>query len=413
MVRRLVGLLIVMALILSAGGAQLSSSTTQSSYTSTTSNNTGTVTVSTPGTTITTPAQAGTGSNSGGGGGGGGYVCSKNGLPISTNINSSGYLTISYGGSLESMTTQKLSAYQQYVSCVTSAKEQTSITCQADAIIRGAASMLSGCTVKLNIVPVKWVGGSGGSPGSPGTIVNISAVVQSCKESFSPQVQSSQVSITGLQVFPQTKWLLNLPVEYAYSNSATPTVSFKGSTSKGCNVAIGKAISGSVNLSASGLSYNVSSGPANVSMTVFGQPNDVIATSQACDYHNNTLIPPSQLPNYQGNLAAYQAYFQGHHICTITPSGTSFQSVAINKTPIQFDLTRRWEVSYSYNESSSVSITQSGKTSSAGGSSTSVSGTIPVTATYRSPNPIYVSYIVGQECSFTSSSGVVCPQGNG
>jgi hypothetical protein len=406
LVRRFIGVSVVMVLILSAGGTQLTTNTgPPPKHNPPPPNDTGTVTISTSGQTTSTPASTGRTGGHSSGGGGGGYVCSKNGLPISTSVNSSGYLTISYTGSTGGITAQTIQKYQQYADCVTSAKQQMSTTCHMH--------MVNGCIESLNITPIKWSGGSVGSNGSPGTLVNIPAVIKTCKASFSPQVQSSKVSITGLQVFPQTKWLLNLPVEYAYSSSATPTVSFQGATGKSCNVAIGKAISGSVNLSASGLSYHVSSGPAKVSMTVFGQPGNVIATSQACDYHNNTLIPPSQLPNYQGNLAAYQTYFQGHRICTVTPSGTSFQSVAVHKTPIQFDLTRNWEVSYSYNESSSVSITQSGKTSSAGGSSTSVSGTVPITATYRSPTPIYVSYIVGQECSFTSSSGIVCPQSNG
>ncbi len=415
MVRRLIGLFAVMALILSAGGTQLTGSTGggSGSYTTSTSPNSGSVTVSTTGQTTTNPASPGSSSGGGSGssGGGGGYVCNKNGLPISTSVNSKGYLTIQYTGSAIGLTPQDISGYQQYASCVTSAQQKSQVQCSVISTMAGAAAYLKSCQVKLNIVPVKWTGAPGSSPGNPGTLVNVAAITQSCEASFNPGVQASKVSITSVNVLPSAKWLLNLPVEYAYSNTATPTVSFSGSTGTSCHVAIGKKISGTVSVGASGLTYNVTPGPATVQMVLYGS-NTPVGPSQSCNYHNNALIPPSQITNYHGNLPAYQTFFQGHRVCTFTPSGTSFQSVAMQKQPIQFYIKRTWTVNYSYTESSSVSVTQSGKTQNVGGSSTTVSNSIPVTATFRSPGPIRVMYIVGQECSFVSGT-VSCPQSNG
>ena len=407
--RRLIGLFIVMALILSAGGTQLSSGNGGSSYTASTSNNSGSLSVSTTGQTTSTSSVPG--STTPAGGGGNNYVCSKNGLPISTSVNSKGYLTIQYAGSAIGLTPQDISGYQQYASCVTSAQQKIAVNCSVVSTMAGAAAYLKSCHVKLNIIPVKWTGAPGSSPANPGTLVNIPAITQSCEASFNPGVQASKVKITGVNVLPSAKWLLNLPVEYAYSDSARPTVSFSGSTGTSCHVAIGKKISGAVSVGASGLTYNVTPGQTTVQMVLYGS-NTPVGPSQSCNYHNNALVPPSQIPDYQGNLPAYQSFFQGRRICTFTPSGTSFQSVAFNKTPIQFYITRSWTVNYSYTESSSVSVTQSGKTQNVGGSSTTVSNSIPVTATFRSPGPIRVMYIVGQECSFVSGT-VSCPQSNG
>lgn len=68
--RRLIGLFIVMALILSAGGTQLTASTGggSGSYTTSTSNNSGSLTVSTPSQTTSTPSVPGSTTPAGSGG---------------------------------------------------------------------------------------------------------------------------------------------------------------------------------------------------------------------------------------------------------------------------------------------------------------------------------------------------------
>ena len=408
MVRRLIGLFIVMALILSAGGTQLSSGNGGSSYTTSTSSNSGSLTVSTTGQTTTTTSVPG--STTPAGSGGNNYVCSQHGLGSGLSVNTSGgYLHISYSGwSKNTADTAILAAWSAYKNCVTTAPSISNVICSP---FSSGTVITYVCSVSLKIKPVKWTGAPGSSPGNPGTLVNVAAITQSCEASFNPGVQASKVSITSVNVLPSAKWLLNLPVEYAYSNTAAPTVSFQGSTGTSCHVAIGKKISGTVSVGASGLTYNVTPGPATVQMVLYGS-NTPVGPSQSCNYHNNALVPPSQITNYQGNLPAYQTFFQGHRVCTFTPSGTSFQSVAMQKQPIQFYIKRSWTVNYSYTESSSVSVTQSGKTQNVGSSSATVSNSIPVTATFRSPDPIRVMYIVGQECSFVNGT-VSCPQSNG
>lgn len=405
--KRLIGFLVIMTLVLSAGSMQLASGTkpkaTCSASTTSSGSATGSsVTVGVSGYTCKTPA---TPSSTSPGAGGSTAVC-RTWVPGASTSVVKGTLTVNYSGGVPpNEVSRVLAALAAYASCNTTAPQHHQVQCMA------AVAGPSNCSVIFTTKASGWGSVPSSSPGNPATLINIASVTRSCEAHFNPGVQASKVSITGVNVLPSVKWLLNLPVEYAYSNTAAPTVSFQGSTGTSCHVAIGKKISGTVSVGASGLTYNVTPGPATVQMVLYGS-NTPVGPSQSCNYHNNALVPPSQITNYQGNLPAYQTFFQGHRICTFTPSGTSFQSVAMQKQPIQFYITKSWIIHYSYNESSAVSVTQAGKTQALNNSSTPRSGVTSVTASYRSPNPIQVMYIVGQECSFIRGT-VTCPQSNG
>lgn len=408
MAKRIIGLVIMMWFCLSVVNWQLTSGTGPGSHCTpgSTSASAGgsSVTLNSGGYTCKTPPANPTRTH---GGGGSGYVCSQHGLGNGLSVSESGgKLHISFSGKTVGQGASAiLSAWSAYKNCVTTAPTLSQVVCGT---IHDASHNLQSCYVNLRINPIKWSGAPTSTPGNPGTLINVPAITQSCEAHFNPGVQASKVSITGVNVLPSAKWLLNLPVEYAYSSTAAPTVSFQGSTGTSCHVAIGNKISGTVNVGASGLAYNVVPGPATVQMVQYGS-NTPVGPSQLCNYHNNTLIPVSQIPNYQGDLPAYQSFFQSHQVCTFTPSGASFQGVAFNKTPIQFYITRSWIIHYSYTESSSVSVTQSGHTQVLSNSSAPHSGVTSVTASYRSPTPLRVLYIVGQECSFIRGT-VTCPQ---
>ncbi len=402
--KRIVGLVIMMWFCLSVVNWQLASNGvgpgSHCTPGSTSASATGSsVTVGTSGYTCKTPPANPTHTH---GGGGSTAVC-RTWVPGASTSVVKGTLTVNYSGGVPpNEVSRVLAALAAYASCNTTAPQHHQVQCMA------AVAGPSNCSVIFTTKASGWGSVPSSIPGNPATLINVAGVTKSCEASFNPGVQASKVSITGVNVLPSAKWLLNLPVEYAYSSTAAPTISFQGSTGTSCHVAIGKKISGAVNVGASGLTYSVVPGPATVQMVLYGS-NTPVGPSQSCNYHNNALVPPSQIPNYQGNLPAYQSFFQGHRICTFTPSGTSFQSVAFQKQPIQFYITKSWIIHYSYNESSAVSVTQAGHTQVLSNSSAPHSGVTSVTASYRSPTPLRVLYIVGQECSFIRGT-VTCPQ---
>ena len=398
------------------------------------------VSVQTTGSNSNTPPSRGSAP-----GGGSGYICPKNGAPISTQVNSQGYLTISYTGS--SNNAQAIQDYQRYASCVTSAQQQSYRQCIANTAfhqIRGAS-----CTTKLTIVPVKWTIPGGGS--GVGGSTSVQGAIDTCTAQLSnPVVYVPHPSIASMQFYPQQNWLLNLPVEYKYTDGATPRPSLQGQLNAYCPVSIGPSVydgstshpnikghkylytsissgaNGSANLSVGGLAVNsVHKGSAQVAMALADNPSQIVESSLACP-HSTTLIPPSQLPNYQGRLSSYAVFYQQRKICTVIPTSANFQSVAINKQAIMFELNQEWTFNTSYSIYGSVYTDYYGSEVAhySGGISRTISyynspstqpyngGTysqsINVESNEYKSGPIAVNYIAGRECSVVNGT-ITCP----
>jgi hypothetical protein len=254
-----------------------------------------------------------------------------------------------------------------------------------------------------------------------------------------------------MQFYPQHNWLLNLPVEYKYTDGSTPQPSLQGKLTAYCPVSIpwtsynvgstshptvkkhkylytsmGYGAYGSANLSAGGLAVNsVHKGSAQVAMVLADNPSQTVASSPACP-HSTTLIPPNQLPNYQGSLLSYANLYQNRHICTVTPTSANFQSVAINKQAIMFELNQTWTFYTSYSISGYVYTDYYGSEVAhySGGVTRTISQyNTPQTTPYNGgtyytsvnvqsneykSGPIAVNYVAGRECSLVNGT-ITCP----
>jgi len=404
------------------------------------------VTVKTPSKTLTplpTPGHPGVG------GGGSSVVCSKGGLSINTQLNNN-TLTINYSGiSVGASESQVLATWNAYKNCVTTSPTKADIICTT---IHDAHHNLAICRISLRIIPIEWGTPGGGGGGPPGTLVS-GAIAQCTADLSNPVVYVPKPSIASMQFYPQRNWLLNLPVEYKYTDGSTPQPSLQGQLSAYCPVSIPSSsyrvsgshpivkgykylytsitsgAYGSVTLNAGGLSVDgVHKGKAQVAMALYANPNQLVASSPACP-HSSTLIPPSQLPSNQGNLAAYASLYQSRQICTVTPTSQNFQSVAFNKQAIMFELNQTWTFDVSYSITGSVSTNYYGSQvayySGKNGETTRLisSYNTPSTTPYgpqsyfKSMNvqaneyksgPIAVNYVVGRECSVVGTT-VTCP----
>ena len=399
------------------------------------------VSVQTTGSNSNTPPSHGSAP-----GGGSGYICPKDGAPISTHVNSQGYLTISYSGS--SSDTQAILAYQRYASCVTTAQQQQSRHCISSSPfnqIRGAS-----CTTKLTTVPVKWtIPGRGSGVGGSTSVQG--AINQCTVQLDNPVVYVPKPSIASMQFYPQHNWLLNLPVEYKYTDGSTPQPSLQGKLTANCPVSIpwtssdvgstphpnikghkylytsiSSGANGSANLSVGGLAVNsVHKGSAQVAMVLADNPSQVVESSLACP-HSTILISPSQLPNYQGKLSSYAVFYQKRKICTVIPTSANFQSVAINKQAIMFELNQEWTFSTSYSIHGYVytdyygsevahysgrvtrTISQYNTPQTIPYNGGTYSQSINVESNEYKSGPIAVNYIAGRECSVVNGT-ITCP----
>ncbi len=389
----------------------------------------------------------------GGGHGGNGYVCSQSGLPGGASATlSGGELTLSYAGhSVGSSMASLLSAWNSYKDCVTTASDAPpQISCS---LLHDASHAGDACSFTLKAEPVKW--GSQQS-GSPGGVYGggIPSMISSCAASLqNPTITVSTPSIASMSYYPTKTWLMNLPVEYTYTEGAIPTPHLSGQLSNNCSTTLNQqpillnepgltaahqyayeyqSAYGSASLSVTGLTAGTPSpGPAYVNMVLADNPSQLVASLPACSAPHQ-LIPPSSLPRDTGELAAYSTLYAEHGICTVTPSAQShesFQSVAINKQPIIFELSQDWTVNATYYITGSTTTTYSGYTAVYSDKtgrlvriansytdsypqpyqSGPITGTANVQSTEFKSKPIRVDYVTGNECSLVGQT-VTCPQ---
>jgi len=252
-----------------------------------------------------------------------------------------------------------------------------------------------------------------------------------------------------MQYLPKQTWLMNLPVEYTYTNGAVPTPQLSGQTNASCAT---KFLRSQIQLSEPGLTaahqtatfHQYSYATVNlqisnfqpagghldgtyVSMVLADNPGQIVANLRACDDPRSLIAPP----NEQGDLAAYADFYNNRGICTVTPStavASSFESVAINKQPIIFELNQEWTFTATYDITGSITKTSGYYTivkNSSGdyvrtanqysnttttpyiGSGTQ-SGSVSVQSIEYRSNPIILDYVTGRECSLYSGS-ISCP----
>ena len=371
-------------------------------------------------------------------------VCSQHGLGSGLSVSvSGGSLHISYHGTAAgSGKAAILAAWNAYKSCVTTSPTVASIQCSS---IHDAGHFATSCSVNLGIKPTKWTTSTPATP--PGGVSILSAQSQCLAELHNPSVAVAHPQIASMSYYPAHTWLLNLPVEYSFKTSPAPAPKLIGQTSASCSTTplyhsykiahqggqkriyaiVSQSATGSVHLQINGLTVtSVTPGPASVSMALASSPTQTIATEQVCPVHS-ALVAPAQLPNFQGNLTAYTAYFAAHQICTITPSGVAFENAAVSKQPVIFNLRQEWIFHASYRITGSITTDYAGTTTAyyASGATRVVSTySTPSTTPYSGPThnttlvaqatefhspPIAVEYVVGVECSVVRGT-VSCPQ---
>jgi len=408
-VRRLIGLLIVMALILMSGGTQLTSQTGPTAPTPTQK-----VTAQTHGSTTSTSTGGSSGGSSSGSTPGSNVVCSQNGLRGVSVTDAGGVLHISYHGStVGAGEASVLAAWYGYKNCVTTAPTLSSISCSE---IHSVGHYASVCSISLKIKPTAWNSSHPSAPSSKITSTTQSETA-ACRASLDPSVQRGTASATSASFLPSAKWLLNLPVEYTYTKTAAPSLSLSN-VSKTCGISIAstaadgfQGASGTASVTASGF-HVIGVTPDTQVELIDAVTGQIVFSTTAC-VNPKPLIPLSKLPNFQGNLAGYANFFSSKGVCTLTPTGAAYQAAAVAKQPVYFKVNRAWVYRYSYSltGTSTVTYTMQGHKLPSTTSTTNFGSTTKTTAvvgpSYTSPN-VAVDYITGVECSFLK--GVVsCP----
>ncbi len=413
-----------------------------------------TTTVSLQGASADTPGQSGTPSSYHGGNH---TVCAQTGLSggVSARL-AGGNLTISYTGhSTGGGVSAILHDWNVYKNCVTTVANQTpNIHCFNIHDVH--ASSVTSCSFTLAAKPIPWGNHTNGSPNTTGTNYAVPQMVSSCAASLqNPNISISRPRIASMTYYPTSQWLMNLPVEYTYTDAPAPQPTLTGSTSTQCNTGtlsqqpislnepgLAKAhqyayaysyADGSAKLSVTGFRVTgVSRGPAYVEMVLANNHNQLVASLPACQHPQPLLSPGSLPPHSTGDLTAYSSLYQSKGICYVTPStavSPSFQSVAINKQQIVFELSQDWTFSVSYQITGTITQSYWGYTTvynsktgqlvrTANSYNNSVStpyssGTITGSASvqsvgYYSP-PITLNYVTGRECSLVNNV-LTCPQ---
>jgi len=407
--RRLVGLLIVMALILSAGGMQLTSQTGPTAPTPTQQ-----VTAKTTSTSTSTTTSGSSGNSSSGSTPGSNVVCSQNGLRGVSVTDAGGVLHISYHGStVGAGEASILAAWSAYKNCVTTAPTLSSISCS---VIHSVGRYTSVCSISLKIKPTAWNSTHPSAPSSKITSTTQSETA-ACRASLNPSVQRGTASATSASFLPSAKWLLNLPVEYTYAKTAAPSLSLRNA-SKTCAINIAstaadgfQGASGQASVTASGF-HVVSVAPDTQVELIDAVTGQVVFSTTACT-NPMPLIPLSKLPNYQGNLAGYANFFSSKGVCTLTPTGAAYQAAAVAKQPVYFRINRAWVYRYSYSLTGTSTVTYSMQghklpsTTSTTNFGTTTKTTVVGAPTYTSA-PIKIDYVTGVECSVVAGK-ISCP----
>jgi hypothetical protein len=369
--------------------------------------------------TITLPGSSG--SSSGSSSGGSGAVCSRSGLG-GVNV----YVT---GGKLHMVysTTTGLggisaieSAWNSLKNCITTSASTATILCEPNVLAAAAGGGLpTVCFVQFKVNPVKWGHTSQGSGNT------VAAQVATCAANLHPYVYvtapASQISFSA---YPSGTWLLNLPVEYYYSNTAPPSLGL-GNTSAQCGISISNGTTtgtGTATVTASNFQYQ-SPKPVLITKVSLMDSGQTIAVL-SCP-HPKPLISPSKITNYYGQLNRYAAFFANQGICTVTPTGSIYQTIAINHGAVYFKIKRQWAYQVSYQLTGSAHVTYTTThtiTHKKKGHKPTTTTTTTVTYSNSSSNlgTVSKSFVDGSQPSFTSQSfamkyitGVQCSLVNG
>jgi len=376
-------------------------------------------------------------------------VCHPTGLGQGVSANfSNGDLTIHYtGNAVGGGTSAVLSAWNQYRSCMTTAPSTNPhVVCHE---LRSMNGLVEACSMSFATKTVQWGSSTPGAPGTSGQQHGVSGATSKCVAELSnPTVTVNRPSVASMQYLPKQTWLMNLPVEYTYTNGAVPTPQLSGQTNASCAT---KFLRSQIQLSEPGLTaahqtatfHQYSYATVNlqisnfqpagghldgtyVSMVLADNPGQIVANLRACDNPPSLITPP----NEQGDLAAYADFYNNRGICTVTPStsvASSFESVAINKQPIIFELNQEWTFTATYDITGSITRTSGYYTIVKNSSGDYVRTANQYSATYTKPyiggtqsgsvtvqsieyksKPIILDYVTGRECSLYSGS-ISCP----
>jgi len=303
------------------------------------------VAVAQPGWKLTSGTSRTTNRNSGGnstlprnGGGGSSVVCHKNGLSANATL-SGNMLNINYTGStIGSSVAKVLAEWSAYKNCVTTSPTKAAISCFALHVVYQPP--ISICKISLSIIPVKW--GNPGSPGSSGYPTWLS----SCAARIGNPTITIPEKLTAATVTyaPVKRWLINLPVEYTYTNPQAPQTvptQISGESSVPCNgptftstqlpnksngykyryrylstsVQLNNVVTSARFASRSGVFGNIYPDSQYAGRAGFNSGFSLQTVSCA---KPNPLVPVASIPDYP-SLAQYTALFNRSGVCNFVP----------------------------------------------------------------------------------------------
>jgi hypothetical protein len=314
-------------------------------------------------------------STSGGNGtsGGSGFVCSKGGLggAVTTTV-SHGKMQISYSGVIIGNPSQVRAELTSYKDCVTTAPAKMYVSCHR----MSAHAKAETCVVRFSTTPVKW-GSTPGINSTPGWISACEANLPNPVITIPEKLAASTISYA-----PTRRWLLNLPVEWTYTNPVAPSqvqtqvTSASSSTCYGptysgtyhpkkgetitkflsLSVTINNHVSSTRYIGRSGVAGNIYPDSSYAGQAGYG-PTQSLQTVY-CD-KPRPLVDPNTLPTYTV-LSQYTTLFNSAGVCNFDPGTQRLLGwvAAIHRvapasvataSDVQFVLSQQYRYAVSYN----------------------------------------------------------------
>lgn len=260
-------------------------------------------------------------------------ICLHSGLNnVQATLTAAGALELAYrssGSWYQAITA--LQEWKAYSSCVTTTPTQASISCRASPLqyhthVSGVlTSSLATCSIDFTTTIAGW-GPRPGSGGSP-----VGAYNQCIAQLSNPNFYAATSSGPVINFLPANRWFINLPVEYDYQSSPTPSgLKISGQTQSSCGFSLpsftntaGSTVTTTTVSGLASLHLSVAAGvatPYMVEVNVESGNGSTLQTS-SCSAPDHPIIPASQLPHYQPNqLSSYSSYFNLNGVCNFTPN---------------------------------------------------------------------------------------------